>query len=124
MVGLILFYRALSAGAMTVVAPVTAVTSAAIPVVFGLISGEQPSPLRLAGVICALIAIGLVSLSPAPAGHPAVVTRRPGPMRSLTGTFFALFFIFMATASRSGSAPAGLWPSAAAQLAALAFGAI
>ena len=40
-VGMILFYRALSAGAMTVVAPVTAVTSAAIPVVVGLAQGER-----------------------------------------------------------------------------------
>jgi drug/metabolite transporter (DMT)-like permease len=40
MVGLMLFYRALSAGAMTVVAPVTAVTSAAIPGVVGLVDGE------------------------------------------------------------------------------------
>ena len=37
LVGLVLFYRALSAGAMTVVAPVTGVTSAAIPVVAGLV---------------------------------------------------------------------------------------
>src|SRR3712207_7647733 len=38
--GLGLFYRALAAGAMAVVAPVTAVTSAAIPVVVGLTLGE------------------------------------------------------------------------------------
>ena len=52
--GAILFYRALAQGAMTVVAPVTAVTSAAIPVVVGLISGERPPPLQLVGVVCAL----------------------------------------------------------------------
>src|SRR4029450_1392873 len=49
-VGLLLFYRALSAGAMTVVAPVTGVTSAAIPVVVGLLAGERPSISRLLGV--------------------------------------------------------------------------
>ncbi|RYZ24717.1 MAG: EamA/RhaT family transporter, partial [Propionibacteriaceae bacterium] len=41
-VGVVVFYRALSAGAMTVVAPVASVTSAAIPVVVGLASGERP----------------------------------------------------------------------------------
>ena len=41
-VGLVLFYRALSEGAMAVVAPITGVTSAAIPVVVGLVSGERP----------------------------------------------------------------------------------
>ena len=68
-VGLVLFYRALSAGAMTVVAPVTGVTSAAIPVVVGLVAGERPSPSRLIGVGCALVAIALVSISPSPPGH-------------------------------------------------------
>src|SRR5687767_7389715 len=74
MVGLIVFYRALSAGAMTVVAPVTAVTSASIPVIFGLASGEQPSTIRLIGIGCALLAIALVSLSPVPAGTISLVT--------------------------------------------------
>ncbi len=124
MVGLIVFYRALSGGAMTVVAPITAVTSATIPVIFGLVRGEQPSALRLTGIICALVAIGLVSLAPAPAGRPTVVTRALVLTSVLSGALFALFFILMATASRSSVAPAGLWPSAAAQLSALALGAV
>ncbi len=38
-VGVVVFYHALSAGAMTVVAPVASVTSAVIPVAFGLATG-------------------------------------------------------------------------------------
>src|SRR3978361_1011453 len=49
LVGVVVFYRALSAGAMTVVAPVTAVTSAAIPVVVGLVRGERPRAGALGG---------------------------------------------------------------------------
>jgi drug/metabolite transporter (DMT)-like permease len=124
MVGLITFYRALSGGAMTVVAPITAVTSASIPVVFGLASGEQPSPTRLAGVVCALVAIALVSLSPTPVGQVTVVTRRLIMMSGVSGAFFALFFILMSTASKVAGGSAGLWPSAAAQLAAIVFGAV
>ncbi len=124
MVGLIFFYRALSAGAMTVVAPVTAVTSATIPVIFGLANGEQPSTVRLIGIGCALLAIALVSLVPVPVGTTTLVTRRLILMSVASGACFALFFIFMATASRSAGGTAGLWPSAAAQLAALTFGAI
>ena len=45
-------------------------------------------------------------------------------MSVVSGGCFALFFIFMATAGRAGGGMAGLWPSAAAQLAALAFGAV
>ena len=76
MVGIVLFYRALSAGAMTVVAPVTAVTSAAIPVAVGLLSGERPSGVRLIGVFCALLAIALVSLAPDRSATRTVVTGR------------------------------------------------
>ena len=71
-----LFYRALSAGAMTVVAPVTGVTSAAIPVVAGLVWGERPSGARLLGVGCALLAIALVSIAPHPPGRAQVVSWR------------------------------------------------
>ena len=59
---------------MTVVAPVTAVTSAAIPVIVGLASGERPPIHQLIGVGCALLAIALVSLAPPPPGEPIVVT--------------------------------------------------
>ncbi len=95
---MILFYRALSQGAMTVVAPVTAVTSAAIPVVVGLISGERPPPLRLAGVVCALVAIALVSLAPPRPGERVIVTGRLVGTAVLSGVGFALFFVFVARA--------------------------
>src|ERR687885_36763 len=74
--GVVVFYAALSAGAMTVVAPVTSVTSAAIPVVVGLVGGERPSPVALTGVVCALVAIALVSLAPPSPGVVSVVTGR------------------------------------------------
>ena len=62
---------------MTVVAPVTAVTSAALPVVVGLAQGEKPGALRLLGVFCALVAIALVSLAPRSGGpvRPPVTSR-------------------------------------------------
>jgi uncharacterized membrane protein len=44
-------------------------------------------------------------------------------MSAASGGCFALFFIFMATAAGVAGGSAGLWPSGAAQLAALAFGA-
>jgi len=115
-VGLVLFYRALSAGAMTVVAPVTGVTSAAIPVVVGLVAGERPSPLRLLGVGCALVAIALVSLAPHPAGRRQVVSRRLVAAALGAGTSFALFFILLAVAGKAAGSSVGLWPIAGSQL--------
>jgi drug/metabolite transporter (DMT)-like permease len=123
-VGMILFYRALSVGAMTVVAPVTAVTSAAIPVVVGLAQGEHPSGFQLVGVGCALVAIALVSLSPTPAGEHRVVTGRLILASVGSGFGFALFFIFLAAAGNAASGEPSLWPVAASQLSALTLGAV
>jgi drug/metabolite transporter (DMT)-like permease len=115
-VGLVLFYRALSAGAMTVVAPVTGVTSAAIPVVVGLVAGERPPASRLLGVGCALLAIALVSLAPHPAGQRQIVTRRLVLAALGAGTGFALFFILLAVAGKAAGGLVGLWPIVGSQL--------
>ena len=124
MVGLMLFYRALSAGAMTVVAPVTAVTSAAIPVVVGLVDGERPPAVRLAGVACALVAIALVSLARPQPGQRVVVTPALVGWSVLSGAGFALFFVFTARASDAAAGQAGLWPIGASQLCGLLVGAV
>ena len=118
-VGLVLFYRALAAGAMTVVAPVTGVTSAAIPVVVGLVAGERPSFARLLGVGCALLAIALVSVAPHPARQRQVVTRRLVIAALGAGTGFALFFILLAVAGKAAGGAVGLWPIAGSQISAL-----
>jgi drug/metabolite transporter (DMT)-like permease len=118
-IGLVLFYRALSAGAMTIVAPVTGVTSAAIPVVAGLVAGERPSASRLLGVGCALLAIALVSIAPQPSGHPQAVTRRLVVAALGAGTGFALFFILLSVAGRAETGPVSLWPIAGSQISAL-----
>jgi drug/metabolite transporter (DMT)-like permease len=118
-VGLVLFYRALSAGAMTVVAPITGVTSAAIPVVVGLLSGERPSASRLLGVGCALLAIAMVSLAPQPPRQRQLASSRLVIAALGAGAGFALFFILIALAGEAASGSAGLWPIAGSQFSAL-----
>jgi len=118
-VGLVLFYRALSAGAMAVIAPITGVTSAAIPVVVGLLSGERPSGARLIGVGCALLAIALVSISAPPPGRRQIVNSRLVIAALCAGGGFALFFILLALAGDAASGSVGLWPIAGSQLSAL-----
>jgi drug/metabolite transporter (DMT)-like permease len=59
--GNVLIYRGLGLGRMSVVAPVSALASAALPVLVGLVTGEQPGMQRLAGVGLALPAVWLVS---------------------------------------------------------------
>lgn len=61
MLGLFAYYRGMQRGAMSVVAPIAGV-SAIVPVVFGIMTGDSPSTLQLAGIACALAGVGLASV--------------------------------------------------------------
>jgi drug/metabolite transporter (DMT)-like permease len=61
MLGLFAYYRGMKTGAMSVVAPIAGV-SAVIPVVFGIATGDSPSTTQIAGVVCALLGVGLASV--------------------------------------------------------------
>ena len=60
-VGLALFYRALSVGRMSVVAPIGAAVGNAIPVLVGVALGERPGALVYLGMLLAIASIVLVS---------------------------------------------------------------
>jgi drug/metabolite transporter (DMT)-like permease len=62
-VGLAGLYRALADGRMGIVAPITGVLTAAIPVAVGFAMAGLPGPVRLAGFGLAIVAILLVSIS-------------------------------------------------------------
>ncbi len=102
--GVLLLYRGLALGRMSVVAPTTGVIAASVPVLAGLLLGERPSALSLVGVVVALIAVVLVSASPDHAG------RRDGysGMREAVGAGvgFGGFFILLSL----GGEDTGLWP--------------
>jgi drug/metabolite transporter (DMT)-like permease len=104
--GVMLLYRGLAAGRMSVVAPVTALEAAAVPVVFGLLTGERPGALALAGIVLGFVAVGLVSWS---SDHPEGRQRglaQPGLLDAFgAGLSFGVFFILLSRAS-SGNA---LW---------------
>jgi drug/metabolite transporter (DMT)-like permease len=55
------FYAALGAGPISVVSPLTAILVAGVPVGFGVVMGERPSAVALAGIAVALVAVVLVS---------------------------------------------------------------
>lgn len=118
--GLITFYRALARGPMSVVAPVSALASAVLPVIVGVARGERLDTGALAGVLLCLVAIGLVSMEDS-AARPAAEPRRgfdarrlldSGPaMAAISGACFGIFFILLKTAGDDG----GLWPLVAAR---------
>ena len=103
--GLALFYRALARGVMSVVAPVTAVTTAAVPVIAGLASGERLGAGPAVGIAVALVAVALVSAQGGLSSLRAPRATSVGPAL-VAGTVFGLFFILL---DRTGE-DAGLSP--------------
>ncbi len=116
-VGVALLYRALAVGTMAVVAPITAVCAAIIPVLFAFAMGERLRLLTTMGIALALVAIALVSQQPTPP-DPAESRRTkralpPGVLLALlAGVAVGIFFLSLA---RTKSA-AGMWPLIAARL--------
>lgn len=106
--GMVLLYRGLAAGPMSVVSPVTAVCAAAVPVLGGLALGETFDAVAVLGVAVGLGAVTLLSVVPA----EVPVSTRPLP-RGLAvlaaagaGSAFGVFFLAL---DRTAS-DAGLWP--------------
>ncbi|MGI8774039.1 MAG: EamA family transporter [Actinomycetota bacterium] len=119
--GISFFYVALSVGRMSVIAPITAVEAASVPVLYGFLRGERPSLVGTIGVMLALVAVALISAAPdngAPVEEVRVRSgwRQPGLVFGfISGFFFGVFFIMLAAAGES----AGLWPLVAGRVSSL-----
>ena len=59
--GITMLYRGLAIGRMGIVAPVTGVLAAVIPVVAGFVTEGVPPPIVLVGIVLAVVAVVLVS---------------------------------------------------------------
>jgi len=134
-IGVPLLYRGLAQGPMNVVAPLTALTSAAVPVAAGALLGERPSVQAWVGIALAVIAGVVVGVSLEPseapddaeahdaeapddaAGAGAAGGRRDAVrgvvMALFAGACFGGFFVLLAQADPV----AGLWPVTAAKVA-------
>lgn len=113
--GVVLLYWGLSQGAMAVFAPVSAVTTAVVPLAVGLVVDRTPSALALVGVGCAVVAIGMVSRSGGPTG---VASPRIIALALASGLGFGIFFVLIGRAGEQ----AGLWPLVGVRTASLAAG--
>jgi drug/metabolite transporter (DMT)-like permease len=69
--GILGLYQGLAVGRMGVVAPVTGVIAAALPVIVGFVGQGWPAGPVVAGIALALLAVVLVSGSTDPAGRPS-----------------------------------------------------
>ena len=100
-------YRGLAAGRMGVVAPISAVGAALVPVSVGVLTGERPDLLVWLGIAAAVPGIWFVSREPGESGDLAA-----GIVDGvLAGLGFGLLFAAMGQVPES----AGFWPLAVAQ---------
>jgi drug/metabolite transporter (DMT)-like permease len=126
---LVLFYRGLAEGTMSVVAPVSA-CGAVVPVAAALLAGHRPTALAGLGVLAAITGVVLVSRTRPTPGPTPSTPRRPGrprrrgrPGRVLVMALgsalgFGLFYVFV-DAGTTGSRGAPLWVIAGARVSSL-----
>jgi drug/metabolite transporter (DMT)-like permease len=147
---LVLFYRSLAEGTMSVAAPISA-CGAIVPVAAALLTGNQPGALAALGVLAAITGVILVSRShPSPPGTAATLaspgTAAPGPVEP-SGTAggpgtpgragrvvamalgsalgFGLFYVFVDAGTAAAAGPGGSrssprWVIAGARMSSLA----
>lgn len=111
--GLVLLYYVLAVGPMGVISPLTAVVSAVVPVVVGLVVGERPGPFAYLGMLLTVVAIVLVSLEPRrqdDAVHQRVVPRIVA-LAVASGVFIGIYMSIIGLAPSDS----GAWPVAIAR---------
>lgn len=111
-VGILLLYRGLAEGTMSVVAPITAVLSAVVPVGFGIVGGERPGALALAGIPVALVAIVLLARDPDASGPAEALAPSVLAMAIGSGAGFGIFFVCLDAAGDDS----GMWPLVSGRL--------
>ncbi len=105
LVGVVLLYRGLAMGPMSVVAPLTAVLSALVPVVVGTARGERPGPVAVIGIALAVPAMVLIGREPRRQANARL--RRSAVVSALcAGVSFGGFYVLLAQTGSNG----GAWP--------------
>jgi drug/metabolite transporter (DMT)-like permease len=107
-VGLVSLYRALAIGQMGINAPVAAVITGALPVLFGIWKEGLPAPIQFGGFALALLAIWLIALPSGGVGRPKGIG-----LAITAGVGFGLYLI----CSKQAASEAVYWPLVSARAA-------
>jgi drug/metabolite transporter (DMT)-like permease len=113
--GLLLLYRALSSGRMSIAAPVSAVVAAIIPVVVGAFLDGLPGAWTFGGILLALGAVWLIAHGEG-GRENAAIRLNEITLPLIAGVVFGMYFVFMHQASQQ----AIFWPIVASRLASTA----
>jgi drug/metabolite transporter (DMT)-like permease len=100
--GLAMLYHGYSVARMGVVAPMSSVLLAAVPVVSDIVGGDRPGPLAAVGIVLGLLALVLTSYAPGSAGS----VRTGAVLGTVSGVAFGIAFTLMGEVSdEAGLAP-------------------
>jgi drug/metabolite transporter (DMT)-like permease len=111
-IGLAAFYQALASGRMGIAAPVSAVMTATLPVLFNAFIEGLPGWLQILGFLVALLAIALISRPEGTKGRPEGLV-----LALLAGCGFGTFFILISRVNHDST----YWPLAVARLTSVLF---
>jgi uncharacterized membrane protein len=125
--GVVLLFRSLARGPMSVVAPTAALSASVVPILAGLLLGERPGPAAFVGIVVALAAVLLITHE-GPSEHvPVLADGAVAPGRGaalrvagtalLAGALFGLFFVCL----HGTGDDAGLYPLLGARMASVPF---
>ncbi len=102
-IGLAAFYRGMSAGSISVVAPIAG-AAAVVPVAYGLLTGDRTSHVQQAGFAVVIVGVVLTSLERRPDAGRWAAGAGFGIVATLA---FGVYFIFL----HAGAAEDFLWPA-------------
>lgn len=102
-IGIAGLYHGFAVGSVSVVAPVSAVVGAVLPVGVGVALGDRPGALALAGIVLAVVSIAMVSGAVGPARH---VGGRVVALAVGVGACFGSLFVCLERADGDS----GMWP--------------
>ncbi len=116
------FYYALSRGPMSVVAPISAVSAAIVPLVVGLATGDSPKPIHWVGIALALPAVVLIAregtAKPPPheeAPLEETSTEEGRRVGMIAGAGAGIGFGLFVSAITQTSSESGIWPVVSAR---------
>jgi drug/metabolite transporter (DMT)-like permease len=111
-IGLIVLYKAMAEGQMSIAAPVSALLTASLPVIFGSFSEGFPGMVTLIGFVLALAAIWVISAGESGSLRPTIKGWQELKMPLLAGFGFGLYFILIHKAGQESN----LWPLVGSRL--------
>lgn len=106
-VAITLFYAAMAIGPVSIISPLVSM-GVVVPVAVGLLRGESPAALQLAGLAAAFCGI-LLAVREAEGPRSAAVSRRALLLAGLAGLGFGLYFVGIDSAASDDPLWAATW---------------